>query len=72
MTLLSLPPPPSRRPHPAAHAICMQNLDQAGEWESLLSSSGFINSARDYGLHPPAAVGSRATHGSPAGGNAEE
>jgi hypothetical protein len=49
-----------------------QNLDQAGEWESLLSTSGFINSARDYGLQPPAAVSSGATRGSPAGSKAEK
>lgn len=26
----------------------MQELDQAGEWESLLSSAGLINSPADY------------------------
>ena len=46
--------------------LCTQNLDQAGEWESLLSSSGFINSARDYGLQPSVDSSGGASHGSPA------
>lgn len=45
----------SRSPHPStpilrlhAHVPALQELDEAGEWESLLSSAGLINSPADY------------------------
>lgn len=31
-----------------AHMPALQELDEAGEWESLLSSAGLINSPADY------------------------
>lgn len=37
----------TRRP---AAPPAWQELDAAGQWESLLSSAGMINSARDYGV----------------------
>lgn len=38
------------RPLPLLTLQPMQELDEAGQWESFLSAAGLINSPRDYGL----------------------
>lgn len=50
----------------------MQELDQAGEWESMLASAGVINSPADYpGTGRQGKPGSGSSEGSDVAGGAK-
>lgn len=48
-----------------------QELDQAGEWESLLAAAGLINSPADYEATGGGSSGSGGSQAAPAAGKEE-